>query len=235
MFIVKRRKHYVSILGIVLALVVILSPAAQAELFGFGAITNNSGVSGTYAGQLAVDVTDPGSNQVLFTFYNDGPGSSLYDVLSPIAGSITEIYFDDNAGLLAFNSITNGLGVSFVNSGAGTSPGDLPSGNTLVPPFVATTPLSVESQPQPPVNGVNPNEWVALRYDILTGSYAGVLNALHLGLTGADTLRIGIHVRGILPTGVNQSDSFIMVPIPGAVILAIFGLGVVGIKLRKYA
>ena len=231
------KKHYMSILSLVLAMVVILSAEARAELFGFAAITNNSGVSSTYAQQLAVDVTDPGGNQVLFTFYSDGPASSLYDVPSPIAGAITDIYFDDSAGLLAFDSIfgDSGAGVTFVNSGAGTSPVNLPAGNTVVPPFVATQPLSVESDPNPPVNGVNPGEYVALLYDIVSGDYAGVRNALLSGFAGADTLRIGMHVRGIDPTGVNQSDSFIMTPVPGAVILGLLGLGIAGWKLRRFA
>jgi len=210
----------------------LFAQTAHAGLFGFEAITNNSGVSGTYALQLAVDVSNTGSDQVLFKFYNDGPGGSLYDVLSPIAGSIARIYFDDSANLIAFNSIfsDSGAGVNFIIA---PTPGTFPGGNTLPNPFVATDGL--RCSPTPPINGANPGEWVAVKYDIVSGDYAGVLNALRLGFDGADTLRIGIHVQGILPTGVNQSDSFIMVPVPGAVILAIFGLGAVGIKLRKYA
>ena len=235
MFMLRVKKHYVSILGLVLALVVVLPTEARADLFGFEAITNNSGVEGTYAGQLAVDVTDPGSNQVLFTFYNDGPGGSLYDVLSPIAGAITEIYFDDGT-LLGSPTITNMVGVNFVN---GATPANLPGGDSLDPDFTATVGFSAESAPENPVNGVNPGEHVALLFGLQTGAtFANVLYAIGLGFNdpgNAGALRIGIHVRGIEPTGVNQSDSFIMVPVPGAVILGIFGLSVVGLKLRRFA
>ena len=222
------KKRYMIVLSLVLALVVVLSGQARAELFGFEAITDNSGISSSYAQQLAVDVASAGGGtQVLFTFYNYGP----------IGGSITDIYFDDTAGLLAFDSIfaDSGPGVTFVNSGAGTNPADLPSGNTAVPPFVATQPLTVESTPNPPIHGVNPGEYVAVLYDIVSGSFAGVRSALLAGFDGADTLRIGIHVRGIDPTGVNQSDSFIAVPVPGAAILGLLGLGIAGWKLRKFA
>ncbi len=42
----RMKTHYVTILGLVLALVVVLSgQAARAELFGFEAITNNSGIN----------------------------------------------------------------------------------------------------------------------------------------------------------------------------------------------
>jgi hypothetical protein len=44
-------------------------------------------------------------------------------------------------------------------------------------------------------------------------------------------LRIGIHVQAIGISG--NSDSFIMTPVPGAVILGMLGLSVAGWKLRK--
>jgi hypothetical protein len=239
------KRRYVVILGLSLALIVSLSPQARAELFGFGAITNNSGVSGTYAGQLAVDVTDAGNNgtynQVLFTFYNDGPTSSLYDVTSPIDGSITGVYFDDGA-LLGIASVSGSSGVSFSSP---ATPSDLPGGNNLDPAFVTSTNFSADADNPPYTNGVNPGEWVGILFNLQSGkTFDDVLAAINAGFalspgdnpdSPIDTLRVGIHVQGILPTGVNQSDSFIMTPVPAAVILGVLGLSVVGLKLRKYA
>jgi hypothetical protein len=227
-----RRRVYLLIICLA-ALCVSVAPA-RADLYGFGAITNNSGVSGTYAGQLAVDVTAVGSSQVSFTFYNDGPYLSPYDVVSPIAGAITEIYFDDGA-LLGSPTITNMSGVNFVN---GADPGNLPSGHALDLDFIATVAFSAESDPEKPVNGVNPNEYVSLLFGLEQGkTFADVLSAIDLGFNQPEVegaLRIGIHVRGILPEGVNQSDSFIMTPAPAAVILGMLGLGAAGMKLRKF-
>lgn len=226
----KAKRRYVRIIGLILALVV-LSSQARAELFGFGQISSNTTVGG-YANQLAVDVTNPGGGQVLFTFYNY---AGYYTF-----GQITEIYFDDfdhNGGI--HNGVLSSLATIYDSPTAvdfipGATPSNLPAGNLAVPSFSASTTLSAESISNPA--GVNPGEQVGLLYNIAAGkNFTDIINALHLGATGVDALRIGVHVRGF-PEGTGQSlsESFVT-PVPGAVILGLLGLGVAGLKLRKYA
>jgi hypothetical protein len=238
----RTKKHYMTILGLVLALTIVLSGQVQAALFGFSNITNDATVN--VANQLSVEVTNytqegDTTNSVLFTFSNSGPTAS----------SITDIYFDDGA-LLGIATVINGTGV---NMGYPTTPGDLPAGENLVPPFETT---SYEHPQLPPhfsagttnTNyGVNPDESVGIVFDIGTNAFEDVINAIYVGLDpdnyigasdndgwNAPSLRIGLHVQSVENMDEN-SDSFIMTPVPQAVILGLLGLGVAGIKLRKYA
>ncbi len=223
-------KCRMSFLSLVLVSVFILSTEAQAELFGFEAITANSTIDpGIGEAQLSVDVTDPGSNQVLFTFSNSGP----------LASSITDIYFDDGP-LLGIASIDNShLGVSFSQF---ASPPELPGANTVVPPFVTTIGFLADSDSPVQSNGVNPGEYVGIVFNIGSNTFADVIAALNVGFNpdlhyiggswDAPNLRIGIHVQGFAD---GDSESFIATPIPASVVLGMLGLGVAGLKLRKFA
>ncbi len=226
-------RRRMSFLSLVLVFVVFLSTEARANLYGFEAITNNS-VADVAIGeaQLSVVVTDPGGDQVLFTFQNIGPAAS----------SITDIYFDDGP-LLGIASIDNSdPGVSFLQL---ASPPELPGANTVVPPFVTTVGFLADSDAPPVANGVNPGETVGIVFDIGSKTFADVINAINVGFdpsnyTGSGihdgwiepSLRIGIHVQGFDGGG---SEGFIMTPIPTSVVLGILGLGVAGLKLRKFA
>jgi hypothetical protein len=81
-------------------------------------------------------------------------------------------------------------------------------------------------------------------------TFADVINAINVGFNpdlyydGGDaydgwtepSLRIGIHVQGIDgPWGCDQSDTYILTPVPGSVLLGMLGLSVAGLKLRKFA
>src|SRR5262245_49000897 len=98
------------------------SPSAAAS-FGFSCVPPASRPADCATGeaQLFVDVTDPGSGKIDFTFRNVGPGAS----------SITDIYWDDNA-LLEIFSISSSSGVHFSK---GANPPNLPRGNNLTPKF----------------------------------------------------------------------------------------------------
>jgi len=221
----KAKRRSVSILGFVLVLVV-LSGQAHADLYGFYPITNNSGISNTVALQLSVNITDAGSNQARFTFYNDGPAASPYDVLSPIPSNISTVYIDDDAGVLSGLASITQSPVGLTDFAPGATPANIPAGNTVG--FSANTALSAKRSTA--AGGVNVGEYVSLLYNIVvTKSFTDVINAMDLAL-----MRIGLHVQGINPTGVNQSDTFIT-PVPGAAILGLLGLGVAGLKLRKSA
>jgi len=235
-------KHYMSIFGLVLALVFVLSAEARAELYTFDSWLYAGGTpGGNVMNQLSVAVTDDdvgsnvvGENQVLFIFRNEGPTAS----------SITDIYFDDGT-LLRIAGIYDTLttGVSFDDP---ATPGNLPNGNAVNPHFVTSDAFSADSDNPITAYGVNPGESVGILFDLQNSkTLANVIAAMYAGFAlGPDdnptgTLRIGVHVQSIATAldeqGNPGSQSYILTPVPGAVILGLLGLGAVGLKLRKFA
>lgn len=194
-----------------LAFSLLIAFQANAALYSFYNITNNNaGDAAIGETQLSVDVSDPGGNQVLFTFLNSGPEDS----------SIADVYFDDNSGqLLSIASITGSSGVSFSE---GASPGDLPGGNSIG--FSAD--FSADSDPPAQPNGVNPGENLLLTFNLAgTSSFDNVVSAMNSG-----DLLAGIHVQGFASGG---SESFVT-PIPPTVLLLGSSLiGFFGIR-RKF-
>ena len=185
--------------------------------------------------QLFVDVADIGGSQVSFRFYNTGPNAS----------SITDVYFEDGT-LLGIATVINAPGVNFSQ---GASPGNLPSANQAVPPFVATAGFTADSDPPAQPNGVNPGEELIIVFDLLGGqTFADTEAALDLG--GAPGgLRIGIHAQGFASGG---SESFVNnppgtpppppppppgpldgVPEPVTTTLAMMGLGALSLATRR--
>jgi len=147
---------------------------------------------------LYVEVSDRGTDEVDFTFYNE----SLID------SSIARIYFSDGGGLLIdIADITNGPGTSFSQL---ARPGNLPRSNTFEPPFMTADGLSADSAPPLPHNGVNPGEWVRFTLDN-NGTFENVIDGLNTG-----SIRIGMHVIA-LPDG--SSVTAVSVPEPATVIL----------------
>ncbi len=227
-------KRHIIFLSLVLVFVVILSTEARAVMFDiWGVVENNS--NDPVTDQLSVNVTPgPGSNQVKFTFINDAAGDP---------SSTTGLYFDDGA-LFGISNIDNSdPGVSFINPA--TSPAEFKGANTVNPPFVTSTGFSAQSTSPPYHDGVNPGESVGIVFDLKAGkTFADVIDAIYLGFTDPadytgvgswydESLRIGINVQGIGPN--DESDSYILTPVPGAVLLGLLGLSVAGVKLRKFA
>jgi len=216
------KKHdCVTTRSVVLALVAVLSVSFSgspclADMYGFDQITANGNTD--VSSQLTVTVTDAGSDQVLFTFNNNGP----------IASSIADVYFDDGT-LLDLASITNGPGVTF-NTPA--TPADLPGGNLATPPFVTTDQFSADSDTPIMIKGVNPGEWLGITFDLQNGkTFADTIAALADG-----SLRIGLHLQAIdAVEGLGGSESFVAVPVPGALLLGLLGLAAAGLKLRRMA
>lgn len=189
------------------------SLTAQANDYSFGCVTQNiAGDCAIGQSQLGLSVTSSGSF-VDFYFSNSGPA----------AASITDIYFDWSSSAFALSS----SGSVFTDSGAGVSfswgaaPPDLPGGQGIS--FVAD--LAADSDPSAQPNGVNPGEWLNIRF--AGESFANVVAGLNSG-----DLRVGIHVQGFATGG---SESFVTTPIPEpetyAMLLA--GLGLMGFVARR--
>lgn len=192
-----------------LALCAFAVAPAKAATLSFFCITNNAAADcATGEAQLSVNVTDPGSNQVLFHFKNSGPNAS----------SITDVYFDDGT-LLGLSLITNGPSVSFSQY---ASPPNLPGANNVSPPFQVTAGFLADSNPPVQPNGVNPGEWLKIYFDLQAGkNFNDVITDLTDG-----SLRVGIHVQGFAYGG---SESFVNNPVPIPAAVWLFGSGLLGL------
>ena len=203
------------------SVLLLATPRVEAVPYGFHAITANSVADVAIAeSQLFMEVTDAGSDQVLFTFLNTAGG---------LPSSITDVYFDDGA-LLGIALIDNSdPGVLFSQN---ASPGNLPGGNTVVPPFIATDGFTADSDPPAQPNGVNPGESLGILFDlqVVQGTpltFSDVLTDL-----GNGALRVGIHVQGFEDGG---SESLIHVPAPSAALLGLMGVGLIGCVRKRSA
>lgn len=213
-----------TILTIFLLIFVCLnSQSVRAGLYSFEPVTGNSEYRYSMASQLSLELTPASAGQVLFTFYNDGPSGSNYDVDSPLTGSIAQVYFDNDGASLSFDSFEPSAGVSF---NLGATPGNLPGGNNINPVFDAS--FSAGADNPAPDNGVNSGEYLGMLFN---GDLSEVISAID-----TESLRIGMHVTGI---NGGTSDSYVLNiisnPVPGGFLLGFIGLIIAGVKLRKYA
>jgi len=212
------------VLGLLVGLLILLGSSARAEMCRFEAISNNSGVSGALAGQLAVEITpyEGNWNRVLFKFVNE--------ISSPLDGDILGIFFDDRDELGGISELIEpeGLSVDFRSDKPGKQGRkNFPEGNNLASPFV-TTAWTVFNGGK---NKIGPSEYLGIVYDLKNGTtFQDLIDAIR-----NDTyrrFRIGVHVGGIAN---DESDSFVMThaPVPGAVLLGVWGIGTAGVYLRR--
>jgi PEP-CTERM motif-containing protein len=194
---------------VVLPLLFAASPSL-ADTFGFRCVTNNNaGDCAIGQSQLSVDVTNAGSNRIAFTFHNVGASAS----------SIDQTYWDDGT-LASIFSIVGSSGVAFSSP---ATPSNLPGGNTVVPPFVAT--FSAGANAPVPTNGVNPGESLTVTFNLATGqTFANTIQAIQSG-----ALRIGVHAQAFSSGG---SESFVnVIPEPGT--FALVGGGLLSLALAR--
>lgn len=207
---------------LVLLAVTTAEPARAGATYGFFSVTQNSAADSAIGhSQLSVTVSKAKGSRVKFQFENNGTEAS----------SITDVYFDDQAGLFSgIDRIRNTSGVRFSE---GAAPGNLPGGNNLNPAFQTTLGLSADSDPPVSINGVNPGEKLVMFLDLVSGkSYSDALASF------SDlSLRVGIHVQAFDSGG---SEAFVntvggtpppVVPEPTG--LALAGLGIAGLLVRR--
>ena len=183
-----------------IVLVAVSASSAHAIPITFYQITNN-GNSAT-AGQYLAEVTDPGSNQVRFDFYNVPPGFTGSYVDTAV---ITRIYFDDDGTLASFSLLDEKTGGG-VDYSPGT--GNLPTWRDIIPPFEATYVFTRESPSS--ANGINVGESLGILFNLPTSeTFADVLNDL-----SSRDLRLGFHVQSLPgPDGPTEySERFVNVP-----------------------
>lgn len=202
---------------------------AQAAAYLFSCIPDaSSSVSdcNIASAQILMDVQSVSANQVAFTFSNSGSQAS----------SIEGVYFDDGTLLgisyLLDKDENGGLsGVDF--TGGSASPGNLPRSQNLAPAFEVTAGFLADSDAPVSANGVNPNEWLTVVFDLQSGgTYNDVIEEL-----GDGRLRVGLHVIAFQSGGsealVNQMSP---VPVPSALLLMLSGMvGFVGLRRKKIA
>jgi hypothetical protein len=174
----------------------------------------------TGAEQLWLHVTKHGEEEIAyFEFKNVG--------LLPC--SISDIYIDDGqlCDLLYIVDSDDPVGGPYghpdVDFSVKASPGNLPDGNLIDPPFVASRQFNMDSDPPAQPWGINPGQWLGAYYSIAPDKT--VYDIEQEILSGE--LRIGYHVQGF---GDGDSGSFVNTPEPASGLL--LGLGML-IFLKK--
>jgi hypothetical protein len=178
---------------------------AVAFTLGFYCITNNDPANAAIGeSQFFVDVTGSGPGSVAFTFRNTGPDAS----------TIAQVYFDTDL-ISSISGFACPLGVSFSQ---GASPGNLPGGNSIVPPFETTPGLLAGAAHPAPHWGVNHYEQMTVFCLLRDGvSFSDIQTA-----AGNGDLRIGIH--GISMGDNAGSESFVNTPEPATLLIMVPGL-----------
>lgn len=186
-------------------LLFLVSMQAQAALFSFDCITNNSGSCSTAASLLSLDISDVGDD-TLFKF-SVADGTNL---------AVKSIYFDDGTSLLDYADVSFSYGGDQVSFQAFADGGNLPSGNNIgftSDHVTDATPPSGDDK-----NGIDNGEWLGITF--ADTNFDSILSAISLG-----NLDLGMHI-GSLEGGYSEAvalGSVSAVPVPAAFWL--FGTG----------
>jgi len=168
-----------------------------------------------------------------------------YNSTGPVTGqrSLEVTDFDDGAGVLdSLAAILSGPGVSLLPP---TPPAHLPGPDQLTSAFFLDLSAGATSGNDGIVaQNVDPGGYLRMdfspepsRDDLLAAFSAGEGDPA----AGAGTLGVGIHVQRLADAAGRQtSDDLVLTrtiraPVPGAGLLALFGLGAVGLSWRRFA
>lgn len=199
--------------------------------YGFTTITNRKPDTDVKTGEAQLSVvvsanapTDPWAR---FTFYNTGPAQS----------AITGIFFE--RGMFSppeFPVLIGGPYGTEVRFHWTEQEKVLPGWDTLSPPFETHWAVTYVADEDPASTGIGPGQWLEVLFRDLDGrTFEDVIAAVNQGFIDPqpgtrDSLRVAVHVTGFYCGG---DESFLMVPVPGATLLGLLGLGTAAMKLRR--
>lgn len=203
--------------AIVFAAGLAASAAANVD-YGFAKITSNSVTN--VASQLNMNVSE-GAGTAVFTFTND----------VGLASSVTEIYFSSALSSYVDTTqanvgIANSAGVLFT---AGANPPALPGGAPYgLGPNAGFIAYAADASPT--ANGIDASgESVAFTFGLLGGvGFDDLIAALN-----SFGVRVGLHVRAHAVD--NNSDGYVHIPAPAAILLGLIGLSGATAFRRKLA
>lgn len=159
------------------------TPTQASPIYRLNVFTNNGNYYGDPNIILEVEVSVE-FGLARFDFRNE----------STIDSVVAAIYLEQGS-LDSLHSLIEGPGMAFSWP---VHPGNLPSGQTLDPPF--STWFSADADPPPSANGIDPGETLAVRFNLTDGA---TIDDVYDELDSA-ALRMGAHVIS-LPDGSSES------------------------------
>ena len=177
---------------------------------------------------VSVQAVDAGVGLVNFVFSNNSKAK---------CSSITNIYFDDEAGIFSTVVAMFGEGTAFHKDRCTR---DLPGGESLNPPFETTDGFSFSANHNSYRNGINPGESATITIGLVQGYDFGDISAA----LGSGDLRVGISCIGNFGGGCGGCGGWggksgsalgsrvvtVNVPLPATGFLFAFGT----VLLRKF-
>jgi len=208
---------------------------ARADVFRFPAVELHNPI-GPPTGQLSLAGTDS-AGYVYPTFPDDLMPRLM--VLSPLTSFTAQVYSDDGSAVLDFlEAILRGSGERRVLP---ASPAHLPGGDNVIADFyLGVSAGATSGNSGSSAHGKNPGAYLQMGFS-RESSVDQLLATLHTGTAdttaGVGALRAGVHSRPLAGSAGGQTgDGYTYrAPVPGAVLLVVFGLSMLGLSWRRFA